>query len=279
MGLRRVALLVFCALFLLCCGCSESKDPPILEMICLDVGQGSATLLRTAEGDVLIDAGGDGSQEELCRKLEAFGVERLALLILTHPDEDHIGGADGVLEQFEPDVVWTNGAVAETECFEMLERTVRAKEIPVRTVRAGDGITLGSIHLSVLSPFAQLSWDENEESLVLLLRCGSFGALLMGDVGMKRERAILEMYGGAHLDVDVLCAAHHGSNTSSDTSFLDAAAPQYVVISCGAGNPDGHPDGRALARLQGTGAEICRTDLEGDISFSVFENTYTYSKK
>jgi competence protein ComEC len=101
----------------------------------------------------------------------------------------------------------------------------------------------------------------------------------MGDVGMKRERAILETYGGAHLDVDVLCAAHHGSNTSSDTSFLDAATPQYVVISCGAGNADGHPDGRALARLQGTGAEICRTDLEGDISFSVFENTYTYSKK
>jgi len=110
----RLCILAACLLFLLV-GCNRSSKSPILEMICLDVGQGSSTLVRTAEGDILVDAGSEDSQDELCRKLRALGVERLSLLILTHPDEDHIGGADGVLEHFETDVIWTNGAIAEND--------------------------------------------------------------------------------------------------------------------------------------------------------------------
>ena len=187
---RRLGLLALCALFLMC-GCQKSDDPPILEMISFDVGQGSATLLRTADGAILIDAGGEDSQDELCRKLKALGVERLSLLILTHPDEDHLGGADGILENFETDAVWTNGAVAESDNYDSLTRTLQKLEIPVGKVRAGDGITLGAMHLSVLSPLSELSGVENEDSLVLLLRCNSFGALLMGDIGTKTEQAIL----------------------------------------------------------------------------------------
>ncbi len=269
---RRLCLLALCALLLLN-GCRKSTDAPILEMICLGVGQGSATLLRTAEGDILIDAGRESGQDELCRRLAELGVERLALLILTHPDEDHIGGADGILEQLTIDDVWTNGDVAENESYESLVRTAREREISLKTVRAGEEITLGEMHLSVLSPFGELSGEENEDSLVLLLRCRSFGALLMGDVGEAGESAILEAYGG-HLDVDVLCAGHHGANTSTGVSLLEAASPGYAVISCGAGNPYGHPDGRMLSRLQDAGAVICRTDLEGDIAFSVYEDEF-----
>ena len=268
----RLGLLALCALLLLG-GCQKPKDSPTLEMICLDVGQGSATLLRTGEGDVLIDAGCESRQDELCRKLRALGVERLALLILTHPDEDHIGGADVILDNFEIDAVWTNGASAENDSYERFVQAIAEAEIALKTVRAGDGITIGEMHLSVLSPRSELSGEENEDSLVLLLRCKSFGALLMGDVGEASEEAILEAY-GAHLDVDVLCVGHHGANTSTGRAFLEAASPEYAVISCGAGNSYGHPDGRMLARLQDAEVEVCRTDLEGDIAFSVFENVF-----
>ena len=272
----RLGLLALCALFLLG-GCQKPKDSPALEMICPDVGQGSATLLRTGEGDVLIDAGCENRQDELCRKLRALGVERLALLILTHPDEDHIGGADVILENFEIDAVWTNGAVAENDSYERFLQAIADAEIALKTVRAGDGITLGEMHLSVLSPQSELSGEENEDSLVLLLRCNSFGALLMGDVGETSERTIIEAY-GSHLDVDVLIVGHHGANSSTGTALLEAASPEYAVISCGAGNSYGHPDGRLLARLQDAEVEVCRTDLEGDIVFSVFENAFDRTK-
>lgn len=277
MSLRRLWLLALCAFFLLG-GCRKADDSPLLEMISFDVGQGSATLLHTAEGDILIDAGCEGSQDELCRRLEAIGVRSLSLLVLTHPDEDHIGGADGILEHFETDAIWTNGAVAENDSYESLVRTAEKLEIPVKTVRAGDGITLGAMHLSVLSPFSELSGEENEDSLVLLLRCKFFGALLMGDASEEGEEAILGVWGAAHLDVDVLCVGHHGSDSSTGVALLAAATPQYAVISCGAGNSYGHPDGRTLVRLQDAGAEVLRTDLEGEIAFSVYEDGFERTK-
>jgi len=269
----RLCILAACLLFLLV-GCNRSSKSPILEMICLDVGQGSSTLVRTAEGDILVDAGSEDSQDELCRKLRALGVERLSLLILTHPDEDHIGGADGVLEHFETDVIWTNGAIAENDSYDRLVRMVQGMNLSVRTVRGGDGITLGALQLSVLSPISEHSEDGNEDSLVLLLRCASFGALLMGDANERAEQTLVETYGAAHLDVDVLCVGHHGSNTSSSVRLLRVTTPQYAVISCGAGNSYGHPDGRTLARLKDAGAEICRTDLEGDVTIAVFEDGF-----
>ncbi len=273
MGWRRLYLVVLCVLFLLS-GCRQSSEQPILEMICLDVGQGSSTLLRTSAGDILIDAGSEDSQDELCRNLKALGMSHLSLLILTHPDEDHIGGADGILEQFETDAVWTNGSAGENDSYDRLVRVVQGLGIPVKTVRGGDGITLGALHLSVLSPLTEPSKSDNEDSLVLLMRCASFGALLMGDAGERAELALVEAYGMSHLNVDVLCVGHHGSNSSSGERLLEVTTPQYAVISCGAGNSYGHPDGRALARLERAGAEIHRTDLEGHVTISVFEDAF-----
>ena len=90
---------------------------------------------------------------------------------------------------------------------------------------------------------------------------------------------MMESYGAAHLAADVLCVGHHGSNDSACSEFLDAVQPSYAVISCGAGNSYGHPDRRTLARLESVGAEILRTDLKGDICFSVFENEFYLSDK
>lgn len=272
-GMKR-CFLIICALFLLC-GCQTAESTsPVMEMICLDVGQGSSTLLRTSEGDILIDAGGEEMQDELCGKLRALGVTRLSVLILTHPDEDHIGGADRVLETFGADAVWVNGDVAENESYERFVRMVGDRSVPVKTVRGGDGIALGALQLSVLSPLEGLSGDANADSLVLLIRCASFGALIMGDAGERVEESLVAAYGKAHLDVDVLCVGHHGAENASGQRLLEATTPRYAVVSCGAANPHGHPDGRVLSRLENTGAEILRTDRAGDVTVSVFADTY-----
>ena len=278
--MRRMGILLICFGILLCFSSCEKSDESsaLLEMICLDVGQGSSTLLRTPSGDVLIDAGTEDGQDALCRRLKSLGVERLALLVLTHPDEDHIGGADGILEQFETDAVWTNGYPAENESYDRLCDALGKLEMGSTAVKTGDGITLGAIHVTVLAPLDEVA-DGNEGSLVLLLRCADFGALMMGDVPSETELALVETYGAEQLRADLLCVGHHGSDTSTCEEFLNAVRPSYAVVSCGAGNAYGHPDGRTLARLEQAGAEILRTDLEGDIVIRVYENGFRVAEK
>ena len=272
--MRRLLLVFLVALILLSLfGCRKSSEPDWkLQIITLDVGQGSSTLIRTVEGDILIDAGPELSQPSLCRRLDALGVERLELLILTHPDEDHIGGADGILEQFEVGAVWTNGVVAECDGYERLTDALQRSGATSVVAKKGDGYSLGDLGVTVLSAVSEASAQDNEGSLVLLLRCGSFGGLMMGDASQKVEQALIDEYGSAHLDVDVLWVGHHGANNASSTVLLEAVSAKYAVISCGAGNLYGHPDGRALARLDSAEVEVLRTDLLGEIRIEVHEN-------
>lgn len=252
------------AILLSACGHPAAPQAE-LEIICLDVGQGNSTLLRTVEGDVLIDAGPESSQEQLCRRLSALGVESVALLVFTHPDEDHIGGGDGVLRQFPVDEVWVNGTEAENESFFRLKDELLRTNIAGRIVAAGDFAMFGRTAVTVLSPPPEGAVDGNEGSLVLSVRCGDFSMLLMGDTGKSTEEWLLQAYGPSQLRADVLHVGHHGSDSAGHLEFLQAAAPKAAVISCEAGNSYGHPDGRTLARLENAGAEIYRTDLLGEI--------------
>ncbi len=274
---RIVCVFLLIHILLQSVGCApKTEDEPLLELICLDVGQGSATLLRTPEGDILVDAGTEAGQSDLCLLLDSLGVEKLSLLILTHPDEDHIGGADGILERFETELVWLNGESGENDSYRRLTDTLTERNVPAKTVEASDGAVFGELYVTVLSPFSdEAVGSENDGSVVLLLRCASFGALLMGDASERTELKLLEAYGAAHLDVDVLLVGHHGSNDSSCSEFLDAVQPKYAMISCGAGNSYGHPDGRTLARLESVGAEVLRTDLQGKIGVSVYKDEWS----
>lgn len=254
-------------------GCQTASHADLrMEIVTLDVGQGSSTLIRTSDGDILVDAGTDLSEESLCRRLRALGVERLELLILTHPDDDHIGGADGIVEQFDVGAVWTNGASSESECYERLTDALGKKEIYQTVVQAGDGCDLGNLQLSVLAPLSEKTENDNANSMILLWRCGDFGGLIMGDATERIESILIAEYGNAQLDVDVLWVGHHGSNDASSEAFLEAVHPRYAVISCGAGNVYGHPDGRTLTRLKAADAEILRTDLLGEIRMEIYES-------
>ena len=245
----------------------------------IDVGQGDATLIRTPGGNLLIDAGTGESEDSLLAYLDYLDIETIHYAVFTHPDEDHIGGADVILENFEVDEICTNGTVAETDSYERLMDTVRRKNISMRAIRATEGFTIGGAHISVLWSPAEEEISTNDASMVLLIRCNDFGALMMGDVSMDVEQALIEEYGAAHLQADVLIVGHHGANTSTSEALLETVRPQYAVISCGAGNLYGHPDGRALARLEKSDTEILRTDLEGDLRFTIYENEYKLSKK
>ena len=254
---------------LLCaCSCSGGKSvTPVLRFCFLDVGQGDCTLLRTAEGDVLIDAGTEASQDQLCARLRAMGVTHLALAIFTHLDEDHIGGADGILREFSVDRVWYNGAKAHSDSTDAFYHALEASGASLQAVRAGEIFDIGGVRLTVLAPFSNLVEEGNEGSLVVKVNCGQISALFTGDIGKAAEETLLSAYGKAQLSCQLYKAGHHGSYTSGTEEFLAAVAPQYAVISCGRGNAYGHPHGEVLERLEEIGATVYRTDLLGDIFF------------
>lgn len=250
------------------------RTQAVSEVVFLDVGEGSATLIRTEAGCILVDAGPESTQETLVEHLKQLGVRELALAVFTHPDEDHIGGADGILRAFPTREVWTNGEPAESDSYDAFLRAVEAEQVPVRSVSADAHWESGDLAVTVLSPAAALAGtqSENENGLVLLVEAAGKRILLMGDAGQETEtRLLAELPDSLH--ADILLAGHHGSNSAGSEAFLAAVAPETIVISCGAGNAYGHPDGRALERMQAVCGDIRRTDLLGDIRIGLSEKT------
>ena len=244
----------------------EQSTAP-LRIFFLDVGQGDATLLRTREGDILIDAGGEGHEQLLCSRLRDLGVKSLRLAVFTHFDEDHIGGADAVLRQFSTREAWIPYSVSESESAERLLLAAKQTNTPLTKVCTGAMTRIGETAFSVMHPFTKQAANKNASSLVLRVQYGSAVALFMGDAGAAEERGLIDLYGKSQLNADLCKIGHHGSDTSTSTAFLQCVQPSYAVISCGAGNINGHPHGRVLSALDACGAVVLRTDLQGDIVF------------
>lgn len=270
-------LLLSLAAALSLCACRDAEEMT-LRIYFLDVGQGDAMLVRTEDGDLLIDAGTEESQETLCLRLEQLGVTELLLAVFTHADGDHMGGADGVLERFPTKEIWVSEELTESESAKRLSAVLETTDTTLTRVRSGMILRVGTVVLSVLYPLTEDDRGGNENSIVLKLHYQNFDALLMGDVGAKQEKQILETYGASQLACDLYKVGHHGSNTSSSAEFLAAVKPIYAIIGCGAANSYGHPTGEVLERLAATGAEVLRTDLSGELLFETDGETLFWRK-
>ena len=259
---------------LLCCifctlnvsGCSEPGAAP-LEIYFFDVGQGDAMLLRTEEGDVLIDAGGEQSEALLCLRLEQLGVTELKLAIFTHFDEDHVGGADAVLRNFPAKEIWIGNISTETEASSSMMQAATETGVEPRRVYSGTTFTLGDMHLMVYHPLDKYPADGNEASLVIRMRFGDVTALFMGDAGVEQEKLLMQNNSLGNLSSDLFKLGHHGSDTSTSEAFLQCVKPQYAVISCAAVNLYGHPSGEVLTRLENMGIDTFCTAWQGEIVF------------
>ena len=198
--------------------------------------------------------------------LQAAGVAKLDLLVMTHPHADHIGGMQAVLDAFPVDRAvlpdFAKAPMPTTSTFLNLLDAIREKQISTVTARAGDVFPLGEGTLTVLGDGVAAE-NLNDISLVTLFEAPGLRCLSSGDGEKAVEDAVLAS--GADVHADVFKAAHHGSSTSNTQAFLDAVRPQAVVVSCGAGNSYGHPHSEALAAFANVGAQVYRTDTEGTI--------------
>ena len=240
----------------------------------LDIGQGDCTLLTQGEHAMLIDAGYEKSSDELLALLEKQGVSHLEALVLTHPDADHIGGADVVIYKFDCNTILMPERKANTRTYDDVIQAMKSKDYTAIHPEVGDSYAFGESSFTILSP-ARNYEDSNDCSIVLRLTHGSNTFLFTGDAEEEAENDMLAS--GMNLSADVLKVGHHGSHTSTSDAFLDAVSPTYAVISCETGNSYGHPHAETLNKLRAAGVQLFRTDDQGTITVTSDGSTLTWN--
>jgi len=242
-----------------------------LEVHFIDVGQGDAILILAPDGGVaLIDGGESGSG--VVEYLRAQGVERVDLMIATHPHADHIGGLVDVLRALPIEEVVTNGQMHTTRTYERFLDAIADSGALYTEVRRGDTLPLGALTFDVLHPMGPTGANLNDQSIVLRLIHGEVAFLFTGDAEREAEASMLNSHHAFR--ADVLKVGHHGSSSSSTLSFLAAVQPAVAVYSCGAGNRYGHPHAETLEALAAVGATIYGTDVNGTVV--VISDGYQY---
>lgn len=280
---RRSCAIAWCALLL--AGLAAIMPPPVrhphdaLYVEAIDVGQGDSILLITPEGKtLLIDGGGIGGgprqavqefdigDEVVSAALWERGIRRLDAVALTHAHSDHMGGLPAILRNFHPGELWVGNNPMVVPYAALLGEAGKLK-MNIRSLRAGDAVTLGSARIQVLAPFPNYRPEAepaNDDSLVLRVGYGATAVLLEGDAEAPVEHAMLAESG---LPSTLLKVGHHGSLTSTTPEFLARVAPQWAVVSCGLHNRYGHPRVEILQELQSAGVRTFSTDIHGAACF------------
>jgi competence protein ComEC len=230
------------------------------ELLAVDVGQGTAVLVRTREHLLLYDAGpaysrdSDAGQRVLLPLLRALGLTSIDTLLLSHRDSDHVGGAPALL-----------GALPVRELLHSLEagHPLLRGHAAARRCEADAAWQWDGVRFELLHPSAgETATKPNALSCVLRVSAAQGAALLAGDIEAAQERALVERSRAA-LASDVLLVPHHGSRTSSSDEWLDAVRPRIAVVQAGYRNRFGHPAARVVERYEARGITLVRNDRCG----------------
>lgn len=233
----------------------------------IDVGQADSILIRNQDKIMLIDAGTNEAGETVVNYLKNLGITKIDYLIGTHPHEDHIGGLDDVINNFNIEKIYMPKIETTTKTFEDVLDAIENKDLTVIAPSKGDKIELGQAEGEFMTEPILDKDNLNISSLVLRLEFGNTSYLFMGDAEEENEETI------RWPKTDVLKVGHHGSSTSSSESFLEQVQPQYAIIMAGKDNSYGLPTQETIDKLNHIGSKIYRTDENGTIQIISDGNT------
>ena len=250
------------------------------ELHVLHVGQGDATLAISSKGKaILVDAGPggkhsfDAGERVIVPWLRCHGYDQLELMILSHGDADHVGGAQAVFEQMKVKEIWIgkmqNSPLIQTIRFHSAEKGIPVQEVDTTT----EAYIMDDLKIIPLSPPSTIpnSWSENNRSLVIGLEFTGYKVLLTGDIEFETEKDLGKR--GTDVKADFLKIPHHGSKTSSSVGFLEHVGAKDAVITSGWKNRFHHPAPEVIERLARHGIRIWRGDQSGEIVVRVMNQS------
>jgi competence protein ComEC len=255
----------------------SDEDKPItpsglMKVHFINVGQGDSILVQFHNGQtMLIDAGPDDS---VVSYLNQQGIKKINYLVATHPHADHIGGMAAVIRTFDIEKVYMPRVSHTSKTYENVLLAIKSKGLRISSAKAGVTILdQNGLKANFIAPCSSSYDNLNNYSAVIKIQYGNTSFLLTGDAEAESEQQML--VSGTNLKADVLKVGHHGSNSSTTSSFIKAVSPKYAVISCGAGNQYGHPHQEVLSRLANTGVKTYRADTDGTVIFISDGKTFT----
>lgn len=247
----------------------EVSKEKVLEVCFFDVGQGDSIFIESPYGQqVLIDGGPDNS---VVKKLESkipFWDRTIDLMVLTHPDQDHLFGLIEVLRRYEvKNILWT-GINNDSIIFKEWQKAIEKEGTKIWIAEQGLKIKMSeSQFFETIYPFESLENrivnNLNDTSVVLILDSNGEKVFLPGDISKQIENLLIEK--NISIKADILKVAHHGSKYSNSEDFIKAIEPDLAIISVGENNLYGHPSPDVLARLGDSGINILQTSKQKDI--------------
>ena len=230
----------------------------------LDVGQADCEIIQFPDGrNIIIDGGKNETEYQLVEKIKRYGIQKFDYVIATHPHEDHIGGLDKVIDNFEIGCIYMPNAISNSKTFDDVLNSIENKNVTVKQAKAGIRvIDEEKINMFFVAPNSDYYEETNDYSAVVRLTYNGFSFLFTGDAEACSEREMLE--NGMDIKADVLKVGHHGSSTSTTYNFLKAVGPDYAVIEVGKDNDYGHPHKETLEALGDI--MVYRTDTDGTIT-------------
>lgn len=231
-----------------------------LKIYFVDVGQADCILINDNNEYSLIDAGNNEDGEKLVKYFKDLGITKFKYVFGTHAHEDHIGGMDNIIENFQIEHFYMPDAITTTRTFEEVLDALEVKNIAFETSKEDENLTFSDTDFKVLH-VGKDKKDLNDTSIVLKLTYKNTSYLFMGDATSSVEKDILDK----DIKSDVLKVGHHGSQYSSTISFLKKVSPKYAIIEVGKNNSYNHPKEVTLKKLEDLGTKIYRTDEDGTI--------------
>ena len=256
---------------------SFQKD---LKLTFIDVGHGDSILIEFPKGKkMLIDGGGlytdrfDTGKNVIAPFLWKKKIRRIDMLVLSHPDPDHLKGLNFIASEFSVGQFWDNGLEGQSEPYLRLKDTLTQKKIKAQSLSEETPLQImNGVEISVLNPPARNGRQSkvrnssflNNSSLVLMLRFKNVSVLLVGDIEKEAEGWMLRK--GYSLKADILKVPHHGSSSSSSPIFLERVNPRCAILSVGERNIARLPHPEVLKRYKQLGIRLFRTDKQGAIT-------------
>lgn len=237
---------------------TDSNNTDVVKVEYIDVGQADAILIENDKKYMLIDAGNNEDGDLLVNYFKDKNITDFEYVVATHPHEDHIGGMDNIIKNFNIKNYYMPDCYTTTKTFEELLDALEEKNLSFETPDIDSEFLLGDALFKVLYTGTDKR-DLNNTSIVLRMTYKDVSFMFTGDATNVTEKKIL----AKDLQSDVLKVGHHGSQYSTSDEFLDKVNPKYAIISVGTGNVYDHPKDITLNKLKGI--EVHRTDKEGTI--------------